>query len=156
MKLFFVTALSLAFAAMGAAAAHDYQFHSLRIDHPYARATPSGAQTGGVFLTVQTQGREGDRLLHVSSSIAGSASLHEMRMDGGVMRMREVTGLEVAPGDALVLKPGGYHVMLSELKHPLKSGEKFPMTLAFEKAGQIEVSVWVEDLGAGTTTTTKH
>lgn len=136
----------------GIATAHDYQIRSLKIDHPYARATPLGAQTGGVFLTVENKGAQTDRLLRASSSIAGAVTLHEMRVDGGVMRMREVAGLDVAPGDALVLKPGGYHVMLSALKHPLKSGDRFPLTLAFEKAGTIEISVWVEDLGAGADT----
>ena len=65
------------------------------------------------------------------------------------MKMRDVGPLEVKAGETVQLKPGGYHVMLSELKRPLKAGDKFPMTLEFENAGAVEVSVWVEEMGAG-------
>ena len=81
--------------------------------------------------------------------MAGVAELHEMSVDAGVMRMRGVTTLEVRPGEKLQLKPGGYHVMLSELKQPLKVGDKFPLTLKFQNAGTVEVSVWVEEMGTG-------
>jgi copper(I)-binding protein len=132
-----------------AALAHDYVLKSLKIDHPFARATPPGAKTGGVFVTVENTGSRPDRLTGVSSPVAGVAGIHEMRIDAGVMRMRDVAGLEVKAGETLELKPGGYHVMLSELRQPLKSGDRFPMTLTFENAGAVEVSVWVEDMGAG-------
>ncbi len=81
--------------------------------------------------------------------MAGVAELHEMRVDAGVMRMRDVAALEVRPGEKVQLKPGGYHVMLTELKQPLKVGDKFPLTLTFQNAGAVEVSVWVEEMGAG-------
>jgi len=71
-----------------------------------------------------------------------------MKVDAGVMRMRGVAALEVKPGETLELKPGGYHVMLSELRQPLKVGDKFPLILRFENAGAVEVSVWVEEMGA--------
>lgn len=128
--------------------AHEYALKSLRIDHPFARATPPGAKTGGVFVTVENTGTQSDRLIGVSSPVAGGADLHEMKVDAGVMKMRGVAALEVKPGETLELKPGGYHVMLSELRQPLKLGDKFPLTLRFENAGAVEVSVWVEDMGA--------
>ena len=81
--------------------------------------------------------------------MAGSAELHQMVMDAGVMRMRAVAGVDVKPGDRLVLQPGGYHVMLEDLKRPLQAGDTFPLTLGFEKAGSIEVSVVVESMAAG-------
>jgi copper(I)-binding protein len=81
--------------------------------------------------------------------MAGVAELHEMSVEAGVMRMRDVAALEVRPGEKLQLKPDGYHVMLSELKQPLKVGDKFPLTLTFQNAGAVEVSVWVEGMGAG-------
>jgi len=148
MKMLAVLLLACTFGA-GAASAHEYALKSLKIDHPFARATPPGAKTGGVFVTVENTGSQSDRLMSVSSPVAGVAELHEMSVDAGVMRMRGVAALEVKPGETLQLKPGGYHVMLSELRQPLKVGDKFPLTLKFENAGTVEVSVWVEEMGAG-------
>jgi copper(I)-binding protein len=143
---------TLAFAALclaaGSSAAHDYQLQSLHIDHPFARATPPGARSGGAFFTLENAGTRSVRLLGAVSPAAGSVELHQMAMEGGVMKMRMVNALVVDPGSKLELKPGGYHVMLSDLKQPLKAGDRFPMTLTFEGAGTIEVSVEVEDMGA--------
>jgi hypothetical protein len=138
-----------AIAAVSGASAHEYQLRALRIDHPFARATPPGARSGGVFLSVENRGDRTDRLLTVSTPVAGTAELHQMVMDAGVMRMRAVAGLDVKPGDRLVLKPGAYHVMLTDLKRPLQAGETFPLTLRFAKAGSIEVSVEVESMAGG-------
>jgi hypothetical protein len=138
-----------AIAVATSASAHDYRLRALHIDHPFARATPPGARSGGVFLSVENNGDRTDRLLTVSTPVAGSAELHQMVMDAGVMRMRAVAGVDVKPGDRLVLQPGGYHVMLADLKRPLQAGDTFPLTLGFEKAGSIEVSVVVESMAAG-------
>jgi hypothetical protein len=135
-------------AATGMASAHDYRVGALLIDHPFARATPPGARFGGVYLSIENKGPQADRLLRVSTPAAGTAELHQMVMDAGVMRMRTVTGLEVKPGDRVMLQPGGYHVMLGDLKRPLHEGDRFPLTLAFERAGSIEVNVEVENMGA--------
>jgi len=150
MKIFTVLLLACAFGS-NAASAHDYAVDSLRIDHPFARATPPGAKAGGVFVTVENTGVRPDRLLRVSTPMAGVAELHAMSIDAGVMRMRGVAALDVGPGEKLQLKPGGYHVMLSELRQPLKVGDKFPLTLTFQNAGAVEVSVWVEATGAAST-----
>jgi copper(I)-binding protein len=138
-----------AIAVASGASAHEYQLRALRIDHPFARATPPGARSGGVFLSVENRGDRTDRLLTVSTPVAGTAELHQMVMDAGVMRMRAVAGLDVKPGDRLVLQPGAYHVMLTDLKRPLHAGETFPMTLGFEKAGTIKVDVEVESMAGG-------
>ena len=144
-----LAALLLAGAFGSGASAHDYALKSLKIDHPFARATPPGAKVAGVFVSVENTGSQSDRLLSVATPMAGVAELHEMRVDAGVMRMRDVAALEVRPGEKLQLKPSGYHVMLSELKQPLKVGDRFPLTLTFQNAGAVEVSVWVEEMGAG-------
>ena len=148
MKILAALLLACAFGS-GATLAHDYALKSLKIDHPFARATPPGARVAGVFVAVENTGTQPDRLLSVSTPMAGVAELHQMNVDAGVMKMRGIAGLEVRPGETLQLKPGGYHVMLSELRQPLKVGDRFPMTLKFQNAGAVEVSVWVEEMGAG-------
>lgn len=138
-----------AIVAAGVASAHDYRLQTLHIDHPFARATPPGARFGGVFLSVENKGDQIDRLLRVSTPVARAAELHQMVLDAGVMRMRPIAGVDVKPAARVVLQPGGYHVMLVDLKHPLQAGEHFPLTLEFEKAGSIEVDVEVEGMAAG-------
>jgi periplasmic copper chaperone A len=148
-----MTRLKLALLAAafisGAAFAHDYELKSLAIGHPFTRATPPGAKSAGAFLTIANSGKEADRLVGVRSAIAGMVQIHEMAMDGSVMRMREVKGIDIKPGATVALSPGSYHVMLADLKQPLKEGDSFPLTLTFEKAGSIEVKVEVEAMGAG-------
>ena len=101
--------------------------------------------SGGAYLTLENRGSAADRLLEVSSPVAASAQIHTMSMEGDVMRMREVGALDLAPATKVDMKPGaGYHIMLVGLKQPLQAGDKFPMTLNFEKAGKIEVSVTVD------------
>ncbi len=124
--------------------AQDYVLKSLKIDHLFARATPTGAKTGGVFFTVENRGEIGDTLIRASSPIAGNVELHHMAVEAGVMRMRAIPAVEVKPGGKLELKPGGYHLMLFDLRQPLKNGDKFPLTLTFDRAGTLEVSVVVE------------
>jgi len=140
-------ALSLSLLAV-VAHGHEYELKSLYIDHPFARATPPGARAAGAFLTVENKGTAPDRLIAASSPVAGIVEVHEMTMDGGVMKMRAIPGIDIKAGAKVELKPGGYHVMLMELKQPLKNGDRFPLTLTFEKAGKIEVSVWVEDMAS--------
>jgi copper(I)-binding protein len=127
--------------------AQDYVLKSLKIDQPFARATPPGAKTGGVFFTVENRGDIGDTLIRASSPIAGAIELHQMAVDAGIMKMRAIPAVEVKPGGKLELKPGGYHLMLFDLKQPLQKGDKFPLTLTFARAGALELSVVVEDMG---------
>jgi hypothetical protein len=130
------------------AAAQDYQLKSLHIDHPFARATPPGATSGGAFLTIQNQGATADKLISAHSPVAGMVQIHTMSMDGGVMRMREIPGLDLPPGATVALNPGSYHLMMLDLKHPLAAGDKLPLTLTFEHAGSVDVMVPVEAMGA--------
>jgi periplasmic copper chaperone A len=129
--------------------AHDYRIGDLRIDHPWTRATPGGAKVAGGFMAITNTGNQPDRLIGGSAVPAGIFEVHEMRMEGNVMRMRALEkGLEIKPGQTVELKPGGYHVMFIDLKSPLKEGASFKGTLIFEKAGTIEVEYKIEARGA--------
>jgi len=131
------------------ALAADFQLKSLDIKQPFARATPPGAKAAGVYMTIVNKGNEADRLLSASSPVAGIVEIHEMKMEGTLMQMRAIKDLEIKPGATVALKPGGYHVMLMELKQPLKEGETVPLTLRFEKAGSVDVKASIGAMGAG-------
>ena len=122
------------------------QTGSVEITDAWARATPGGAQNGAAYVTLVSP--TGDRLTGVSSPVAEKAELHQMTNDGGIMKMREVTAIELPPGTPVSLKPGGLHVMLMGLTHPLQPGQSVPMTLQFEKSGTREVDVAVGKVGA--------
>jgi copper(I)-binding protein len=138
----FGLALALILAA-GSAVAEDT---SVAVADAWARATPGGAKAGAVYFTVTSA--QPDRLLAVESPVASKVGLHSNINDGGVMRMRPVEAIPVEPGKPAALQPGGLHVMLEELKAPLKEGETFPLILKFEKAGEKRVEVRVEKAGA--------
>lgn len=122
----------------------------LTLEGGFARATPPGAPVGGGFLTIVNGGDEDDRLVSASSPAAGRVEIHEMAMEGEVMRMRELPGgLPVPAGERVELKPGGYHLMFMELKKPLVEGETVPVTLVFEKAGEVLVSLPVGPMKGG-------
>lgn len=149
MQLRSLFAFAAALAVIAAANAHDYTAGGLRIAHPYARATVPNQPSGAAYMTIENTGKVADKLIGATSPVAKSVEIHTMSMEGNVMKMREVSGIELNPSGKIVLKPGdGYHLMLAGLNKPLKVGEKFPLTLNFEKAGKVEVSVWVEDKDA--------
>ena len=140
---------SLAFAT-SAAHGHEYELGSLKIGHPWARATPKGAAVAGGYLKITNNGKEADRLIGGSASFAGRFEIHEMATEGGVMNMRHLPkGLEIKPGQTVELKPGSFHVMFMDLKEALVKDQK-PRpkgTLVFEKAGTIEVEYAIEAVG---------
>ena len=123
------------------------QVPSVQVSDAWARATTSSARVGGAFMTLKAVGGA-DRVVSVSSPVAETIELHESINDGGVMKMREVPRLVLAPGQATVLKPGSYHIMLIGLKKPLNRGENFPLTITFEKAAPVTVTVMVQAAGA--------
>jgi copper(I)-binding protein len=128
--------LVLAGAAAGAQTAP-------KVEAAWARPTVAGQAGGGAFLRI-TGGSTPDRLLSASAGVAREVELHTMEMEGNVMRMRPISGgIEVPAGKTVELKPGGSHVMLLGLTQTLKSGARFPMTLRFEKAGEVKVDVGV-------------
>ena len=141
--------LTLAIVCAGPASAQQVKIGDLVLDHAWARATPGGAKVGGGYLTIENKGATSDKLIGGSSTIAGKVEVHEMAMNNNVMTMRPLKdGLAIPPGQSVTLKPGGYHVMLMELKAPLKKGAKVPVTLTFEKAGQTTITLDVEAVGA--------
>ena len=133
------------------ATATDYTLRSLRIERPFARATPPGARSGGAYFTIRNLGTESDRLLRVASPVAAAVELHSMTMDGTLMKMRPVVAVDIPAGATVSMGSSGYHVMLIDLERPLAVGESISMTLTFEKAGRIDVSAPVEPMvGTGT------
>ena len=131
-----------------AAAAHEFKAGDLLIGHPWARAGAGKMTTGIAYLTVTNNGQEPDRLVSAVSPAASSTMLHIDLMEDGVMKMRHVDGIDIAPGASVELKPGGLHIMLVGLTSPLKEGDSFPLTLTFRKAGPVTVSVLIEGAAA--------
>jgi periplasmic copper chaperone A len=131
------------------AGAADYNVGSIHIAQPWARATPKGASAGAGYLTVTNNGTTPDRLSCMASDVAGECQIHSMTMEGGVMKMRPVEGgLEIKPGETITLKPGSFHVMFVDLKHPLEPGKMVAATLKFDKAGTVNVEFPVTAIGA--------
>ena len=131
------------------ASAEDVKAGDLVISRAWTRATPNGAKIGGGYLTIENKGTTPDRLVGGSGDVAGKVEVHEMTMDNGVMKMRALDkGLTIEPGKTVKLAPGGYHLMMFDLKAPLKQGDKVPVTLEFEKAGKVTVSLDVQGVGA--------
>lgn len=120
----------------------------IEIMSPWARATAADAENGVAYMTVVNKSNSDDRLVAVSTPVAATAEPHKTTDENGVMKMLPADAVEVKAGSEVVLKPGGYHVMLMHLKAPLIEGQTFPMTLTFEKAGKVEVTVKVEKAGA--------
>src|SRR5258705_2869583 len=134
---------------IASARAEDVKAGDLVITQAWSRATPSGAKIAGGYLTIENKGAAADRLIGGAGDIAGKVEVHEMAMNNGVMTMRPVDkGLAIEPGKTVKLAPGGYHLMLMDLKGPLKQGDKVPLTLEFEKAGKVALSLDVEGVGA--------
>jgi len=135
-------------AALIAGAASAQKQGSLEIDAPWARATPPGASIAGGYASIMNRGAAPDKLLSASSPAAERVELHVMSMQGDVMRMQQVAALEVPAHGELTLKPGGAHLMFIGVKAPFKPGEKVPVKLRFEKAGEVEVQLDVASMGA--------
>ena len=137
-----VLLLLAAFAAMPA-------FGQVKIENAWARATPPGAKIAAGYLTVRNAGAA-DRLVSVASPAAEKVETHVTVKEGNVSRMREVKGYAVPAKGTLELAPGGSHLMLVDIKAPLKEGDKVPLVLRFEKAGEVRTELAVRPLGAAT------
>lgn len=131
------------------AQAGDAKAGDLVITEAWSRATPNGAKIAGGYLTIENRGAAADRLVGGSGEIVGKVEIHEMAMNDGVMTMRPLDkGLAIEPGKTVKLAPGGFHLMLMDLKGPFKQGDKVPLTLEFEKAGKVTLSLDVQGVGA--------
>ena len=121
----------------------------IAIRQAWARATPNGAQVAAGYFTIENRADSADKLLSASTPIAARAEIHEMLEQVGVMKMRPMNeGLTIPPNGKLTFAPGGRHLMLVELRSPLAEGEQVPVSLEFEKAGQINISLKVAGIGA--------
>jgi copper(I)-binding protein len=130
------------------AIAQEFKAGDVTVVAPWARATPGGAKVGGAYLELKAAPGQGDRLVSATSPAAGTVEIHEHINEGGVMKMRRIDGLAVPGGASVMFKPGGYPLMLMDLKQPLKQGDRVALTLMFEKAGTLAVEGPVAPLGA--------
>ena len=151
------TALAAAILIVTPAFAHNGVTHlgPLNISLPFTRATLPNAPVGGGFMTIENTGTEADRLVSVTTDVAAKSEIHEMSMDGQVMKMRALTdGLEIPAGETITLSPGGFHLMFMGLKGAFVEGQTVNVTLTFEKAGTVELALPV--LGAAADAAPAH
>lgn len=146
-RIALMAALVFATCAVGHAA--DVTVGNIKLTSAWARATPKGATVGGGYFTVTNTGNTPDRLVGGVSDIAARFEIHEMGMEQGVMKMRELaSGIEINPGQTIRFEPSGYHIMFLGLRQPLRQGDHFRATLQFEKAGSATIDFTVESIGA--------
>lgn len=125
--------------AFGSAQAHEFKLGQIDIGHPYSRAMLPMAKVGGGYLKITNSG-PADRLISIKSERSAAVEIHEMKMNGAVMEMRELDGGLAIPANSTVeLKPGSYHLMFMNVAQPFKEGEMIKATLVFEKAGSVDV-----------------
>lgn len=143
LRVLFIFALALSAAGVPPALAQEPKAGSLTVERSYARV--SAARNGAAYLTIANAGAEPDRLIRVASPRADKVEMHTMAMDGDIMRMRQVLAIDVPANGKVEMRPGeGLHIMLLGLKGALSAGERFPLSLEFERSGKIEVTVAVE------------
>ncbi|WP_298719865.1 copper chaperone PCu(A)C [uncultured Oceanisphaera sp.] len=141
LRILFASVMLLGSAAVSA---HDYHGGDLDIAHPWSRPLPPVATTGVAYLTVTNKGETDDVLLSADSPIAEKVEIHTHIKDGDVMKMRQLNELVIPAGGEQTLAPGGHHLMLMGLKQVSAAGERFPLTLHFKEAGDLEVEVAVD------------
>lgn len=124
--------------------AHEYTAGELQIAHPWSRALPPNAAAGAAYFVVHNQGKTEDRLLGAKTPLATKTEIHTMLHLGEVMKMEKLDSVGIPAGGEVKFAPGGTHLMLFGLQKPLVAGERFPLTLEFEKAGKVDVEVVIE------------
>ena len=137
-----VVALGFSFSVQ----AQEAKVGSIKVEQAYTRSTVPGQMAAGGFMKIENKG-VADQLVSASSPVAGEVQLHEMAMEGNVMKMRQVKDITVPAGGAVELKPGGLHLMFMNIKAPLTAGESVPVKLKFAKAGEVEVKMPVNAMG---------
>ena len=154
-RTFLAASPALLSPAAPAATAQEARAGDLAVQQPWTRAAGQGA-TGAGFLSISNRGAAADRLLSATTPAARAVELHTMLRDGDVMRMRAVEAVEIPPGQTVALRPGGLHMMLVGLSRPLREGETVPVTLRFERAGEVRVDLAVQAAGAREPTAAHH
>jgi periplasmic copper chaperone A len=120
----------------------------LQIDTPWARASIGTARPSAAYVTIRNTGDKADRLVSIETPVAARSEVHEMEEEGGVMKMRPAGPLEIPPGEEVRLEPGGIHIMLMQLRQPLKEGKSIPITFTFRQAGDITMIAPIASLTA--------
>jgi len=144
MKWIFLALVAFASAVLG----HSHEKGDIQVRHPWSRATPPGAKVGAGYMEIRNNGAQPDRLLSASTAAAKRVEIHVTERDGEVMKMREVKTLTIPARERFTLRPGGAHLMLVDLAQPLKKGDRLAMTLRFERAGELQVELEVQELGS--------
>lgn len=140
---------ALSFAPSTSFATEPRPANSIAVSGAWARETAAAQTAGGGFMTIENKSNRPDRLISASSQVSDRVEIHTMTMDGGVMRMRPVTGGIAIPAyGRLNLAPGSYHVMFIGLKAPLRRGEAVPVTLRFAHGGSVTVRLAIQPIGA--------
>ena len=147
LNVFLKIGAAIIIALSGTVSAQNALIGPIKIENAYTRATMPGQQVAGGFMKIENKSGPADQLVSVSSPIAGEVQLHEMAMEGNVMKMRQVQGISVPAGGAVELKPGGLHIMFINIKAPLTAGETVPVKLKFAKAGEVELKMPVNVMG---------
>jgi periplasmic copper chaperone A len=128
--------------------AHTHEKGDIQVRHPWSRATPPGAKVAVGYMEIRNVGTQPDRLLSATTPVAQRVEMHVTQRDGEVMKMREVKTFEIPARERYALRPGGSHLMLVDLLQPLKMGERFTMRLRFERAGELEIELEVQEIGS--------
>jgi periplasmic copper chaperone A len=120
----------------------------ITVENAWTRATPPGAKIAAGYMTIRNASSSADKLVGGSSPAAEKVETHVTMKDGDIARMREVKGYNIPPNDAIELKPGGAHLMLVNVKAPLKEGDVVPLVLKFERSGEVKVDLHVQAMGS--------
>ena len=139
--LMFLTMSSIAFA-------HSYKQGDIEIGHIWTRATAPGMTTAAVYMPLLNTGTKTDELVGASSDWADKIEIHESTNENNIARMKMLDSLALEPNKPVAMRPGGIHLMVIGLKHQLKKGDMFPLTLQFKNAGSIKVEAMIEAMGA--------
>jgi copper(I)-binding protein len=136
------------FFFIGAGFGHNHEKGEIQVRHPWSRATPPGAKVGVAYMEIRNSGSQPDRLVAISTKVAQRVEMHVTERAGEVMKMRQVKAFDIPARESYALRPGGSHLMLVDLAQPLKKGERFTMTLRFERAGEIPIELEVQEAGS--------
>jgi copper(I)-binding protein len=132
----------------GSAWPHNHEKGDIQVRHPWSRATPPGAKVAVGYMEIRNNGKQPDRLVAASTPAAQRVEMHVTERDGEVMRMRQVKDFEIPARERVALRPGGSHLMLVDIAQPLKKGERFTMRLRFERAGELDIELEVQEQGS--------
>lgn len=157
MRMPAILLLAAGLALPGLAQAHEYELEDLVVVHPFATPAPPGVPHAAAYVDIRVAGETPAVLVGARTPASESVELHDMQMKEGAMQMRRVERIEVPAGITQTMRPGGgYHLMLMDLKAPLRLGERFPMTLEFAERGEVEVEVWVQSAERGSEAADGH